>query len=182
MHSTFTLSHQHGFPRPKQQPGWWHSQARPTSARTKAGRPNQQPTAAQEVMQGECCRESIVDSAPSTHTAAAHFPASAVAAGACYEDIIDALARRALTAAQQLPQHQQHVVGIAGAPGSGKSTLAQSVACSINMLCQQQGISRGAAVAPMDGFHLYKAQLDAMPDPQVCRCAGLGCCCLAAHA
>jgi hypothetical protein len=22
-------------------------------------------------------------------------------------------------------------------------------------------------VAPMDGFHLYKAELDAMPDPQV---------------
>lgn len=69
---------------------------------------------------------------------------------------------------QQLPQHQQHLVGIAGSPGSGKSTLAQSVAQRINTLCQQQGNSRGAAVAPMDGFHLYKAQLDAMPDPQVC--------------
>ncbi len=87
--------------------------------------------------------------------------------GACYEDIVDALAHRALAAAQQLPQHQQHLVGIAGSPGSGKSTLAQSVAQRVNELCQQQGISRGAAVAPMDGFHLYKAQLDAMPDPQV---------------
>jgi pantothenate kinase len=87
--------------------------------------------------------------------------------GNCYDDIIQQLAHRALAAAQQLPQHKQHIVGIAGSPGSGKSTLAQSVAKQINRLCQQQGLSRGAAVAPMDGFHLYKAQLDAMPNPQV---------------
>jgi pantothenate kinase len=88
--------------------------------------------------------------------------------GSCYEDIIQQLAHRALAASQQLraPDHL-HLVGIAGSPGSGKSTLAQSVAAHINSLCQQQGLSRGAAVAPMDGFHLYKAQLDAMPDPQV---------------
>jgi pantothenate kinase len=90
--------------------------------------------------------------------------------GTCYDDIIEQLAHRALAAAQQLPQHKQHIVGIAGSPGSGKSTLAQSVAKHINSLCRQQGLSRGATVAPMDGFHLYKAQLDAMPDPQVSSC------------
>lgn len=58
----------------------------------------------------------------------------------------------------------------AGSPGSGKSTLAQQVACRISQLCRQRGMSRTAAVAPMDGFHYYKKQLDAMPDPQV----GLG--------
>jgi len=90
------------------------------------------------------------------------------AAGSCYEDIIEALAQRALSSAQQLQQQQQqHIVGIAGSPGSGKSTLARLVADRVNDLSQQQGLSRGAAVAPMDGFHLYKAQLDQMPDPQV---------------
>lgn len=91
--------------------------------------------------------------------------------GSCYEDIVDSLAHRALSAAKQLPQQQQqqqqHIVGIAGSPGSGKSTLAQLVAHRINSLASEQGLSRGAAVAPMDGFHYYQAQLDQMPDPQV---------------
>lgn len=89
------------------------------------------------------------------------------AAGSCYEDIIEALAQKALSSAQQLQQQEQHIVGIAGSPGSGKSTLARLVADRVNSLSQQQGLKRGAAVAPMDGFHLYKAQLDQMPDPQV---------------
>jgi pantothenate kinase len=55
----------------------------------------------------------------------------------------------------------------AGSPGSGKSTLAQHVAQRITQLSQQRGLSRTAAVAPMDGFHFYKKQLDAMPDPRV---------------
>jgi pantothenate kinase len=68
----------------------------------------------------------------------------------------------------QLPEQQlPYLVGIAGSPGSGKSTLAQQVAKSITLKAQQQGLSRVATVAPMDGFHYYKRQLDQMPDPQV---------------
>ena len=51
------------------------------------------------------------------------------------------------------------LVGIAGVPGSGKSTTAHEVAQLLN----EAGTA--ACVLPMDGFHLYKSQLDAMPDP-----------------
>ncbi|WIA16046.1 hypothetical protein OEZ85_012775 [Tetradesmus obliquus] len=89
-----------------------------------------------------------------------------VVQGATYEEIIEQLAQHALDAAQQKPGNSVYLVGIAGSPGSGKSTLAQQVACRISQLCRQRGMSRTAAVAPMDGFHYYKKQLDAMPDPQ----------------
>ncbi|WIA36225.1 hypothetical protein OEZ86_007559 [Tetradesmus obliquus] len=89
-----------------------------------------------------------------------------VVQGATYEEIIEQLAQHALDAAQQKPGNSVYLVGIAGSPGSGKSTLAQQVACRISQLCRQRGMSQTAAVAPMDGFHYYKKQLDAMPDPQ----------------
>lgn len=53
------------------------------------------------------------------------------------------------------------MIGIAGAPGSGKSTLAAALAARVP----------GAAVLPMDGFHLSLAQLDALPDPVAARAA-----------
>ncbi|KAF6266060.1 P-loop containing nucleoside triphosphate hydrolase protein [Scenedesmus sp. NREL 46B-D3] len=86
--------------------------------------------------------------------------------GSTYEEIIEQLAHHALDAAQANQGSSVYLVGIAGSPGSGKSTLAQQVAQRITQLCQQRGLSRTAAVAPMDGFHYYKQQLDAMPDPQ----------------
>lgn len=42
-----------------------------------------------------------------------------------------------------------YVIGIAGPPGSGKSTFADRLAALL-----------GAAVAPMDGFHLPNAELE----------------------
>jgi len=48
------------------------------------------------------------------------------------------------------------LVGLAGAPGSGKSTAAAAV-------CQRLD---GAVVLPMDGFHLWRSELEAMPDPK----------------
>lgn len=44
---------------------------------------------------------------------------------------------------------QRFLVGIVGPPGSGKSTLAAGLAAEL-----------GAAVVPMDGFHLANAMLD----------------------
>ena len=43
-----------------------------------------------------------------------------------------------------------YIVGLAGPPGSGKSTLAAEIAATT-----------GAALAPMDGFHLTNAELSA---------------------
>lgn len=66
----------------------------------------------------------------------------------------------------------RHIVGLAGPPGAGKSTLASEVARRVNRLwpqkCGSVSIdsqvepSEVAIVLPMDGFHLYRHQLDAM--------------------
>lgn len=62
------------------------------------------------------------------------------------------------------------MVGLAGPPGAGKSTLANEVVRRVNKLWPQKASSFDdevkppdvAIVLPMDGFHLYRSQLDAM--------------------
>jgi pantothenate kinase len=64
----------------------------------------------------------------------------------------------------------RYIVGLAGPPGSGKSTLANEVARRVNKLWPQKASSLDsqvtppdvAMVLPMDGFHLYRSQLDKM--------------------
>ena len=53
------------------------------------------------------------------------------------------------------------IVGMAGLPGSGKSTLAARLEAEVNA---RSGPNTMAALS-MDGFHLTKAELSAMPDP-----------------
>ena len=48
------------------------------------------------------------------------------------------------------------MIGICGPPGSGKSTIANAV---------QNHFKHNCVVVPMDGFHLYKRELDLMKDP-----------------
>ncbi len=55
------------------------------------------------------------------------------------------------------------MVGIAGPPGSGKSTLAAQLATRVNAVT---GTPIAVALG-MDGFHLSKAQLRQMPDPEL---------------
>nr|KYP54791.1 Putative uridine kinase C227.14 family [Cajanus cajan] len=65
------------------------------------------------------------------------------------------------------------LVGLAGPPGAGKSTLAHEVAKRINKIWLEKDSSFDsevqlpdvAIVVPMDGFHLYRAELDAMENP-----------------
>ena len=52
-------------------------------------------------------------------------------------------------------------VAIAGGPASGKTTLTQELC---KRLEQDKGLP--TAVIPMDGYHYYKRELDAMPDPE----------------
>lgn len=64
----------------------------------------------------------------------------------------------------------RYIVGLAGPPGAGKSTLASEVVCRINKHWSQKTLKKDSAaqnddtgiVLPMDGFHLYCSQLDAM--------------------
>lgn len=62
------------------------------------------------------------------------------------------------------------MVAVSGIPGSGKTTLATNVVGRVNAIFRERapGTSTGraiAAVVPMDGYHLSRAQLSAMPDP-----------------
>ncbi len=59
-------------------------------------------------------------------------------------------------------QSDRVVIGLAGLPGSGKTTITQKWESQINLLTAD-----GTAKAlSMDGFHLTKAQLSQMPDPE----------------
>ena len=70
------------------------------------------------------------------------------------EDAVELLADRCLDALAKAPPGKRLLFGLAGCPGSGKSTLARKLAE------WQQHV----AVLPMDGFHLSRAQLDALPN------------------
>lgn len=61
-------------------------------------------------------------------------------------------------------------MALAGPPGAGKSTLASEVVQRVNKLWPQKVSAfdeqvnppNVATILPMDGFHLYRSQLDAM--------------------
>lgn len=98
-----------------------------------------------------------------------------VVEGRCIDEIYDDLAKRLLLpAAVASNPNLKHIVGLAGPPGSGKSTLASEVAQRVNKLWPLKASSLDsqvraldvAAVLPMDGFHLYRSQLDAMENPE----------------
>ncbi|KAJ4455965.1 putative ATP-dependent kinase YFH7 [Paratrimastix pyriformis] len=54
-------------------------------------------------------------------------------------------------------------VGIVGFPGSGKSTLSHLLCRALR---KKYGFAAAAVVLPMDGFHLRRAELSAMPNPE----------------
>jgi pantothenate kinase len=59
------------------------------------------------------------------------------------------------------------VIAIGGIPGSGKTTLSQTVTNALNAhhAALHPSSPPLAAFVPMDGYHLTRAQLSAMPDP-----------------
>ncbi|XP_042515698.1 putative uridine kinase C227.14 isoform X2 [Macadamia integrifolia] len=91
------------------------------------------------------------------------------------DEIYDGLAERLLpTAAVASNPNLKYIVGLAGPPGAGKTTIASEVIRRINMLWSQKAPSMAsevqppnvAIVLPMDGFHLYRHQLDEMENPE----------------
>ncbi|XP_058209005.1 putative uridine kinase C227.14 isoform X5 [Rhododendron vialii] len=98
-----------------------------------------------------------------------------VVEASCMDDIYNALAERLVpTAAVASNPNFKHIVGLAGPPGAGKSTIANEIVRRVNKLWPEKSCSfdsqvdppEVAAVLPMDGFHLYRHQLDAMEDPE----------------
>jgi len=83
------------------------------------------------------------------------------------EDQVQRLVDKAWKRFQDVPQDQRLMIAISGIPGSGKTTLSQTVTTALNTIHQAQhpGSKPVAAFCPMDGYHLTRAQLSAMPDP-----------------
>jgi pantothenate kinase len=69
-----------------------------------------------------------------------------------------------------VPASKRLLLAVSGIPGSGKTTLAAIVSTKLNQKHAQQSPGTAnsnplSAFIPMDGFHLSRTQLDAMPDP-----------------
>lgn len=71
-------------------------------------------------------------------------------------DSFDRLAEDLRLTLCEMDPLEQFWLGIVGAPGSGKTTLSHELV---------DRIGDHAMIVPMDGYHLYRAELNAMPDP-----------------
>jgi pantothenate kinase len=71
----------------------------------------------------------------------------------------------------RIPSSSRLIVGISGIPASGKSTLAKQITEFTNVLLQQNWSEHRsqtqAILVGLDGWHLTRAQLDALPDPKL---------------
>ncbi|THU61242.1 hypothetical protein C4D60_Mb07t21240 [Musa balbisiana] len=91
------------------------------------------------------------------------------------EEVYDSLAERLLSSFAKVQDiNSKYIVGLAGPPGAGKTTLSSEVVRRVNNLWYQKATGKNsvsplefAIVLPMDGFHLYRSQLDAMEVPNL---------------
>ncbi|KAK3326421.1 P-loop containing nucleoside triphosphate hydrolase protein [Apodospora peruviana] len=65
------------------------------------------------------------------------------------------------------PEQKRLIIAIGGIPGSGKTTLSKHITTALNTRYEalHPGSLPIAIFVPMDGYHLTRAQLSAMPDP-----------------
>jgi pantothenate kinase len=64
------------------------------------------------------------------------------------------MAKDIIEKSQSLPNNKQLLIGLCGCPGSGKTT------CSSKL----NSLIPNSVVIPMDGYHLYRYELDLFPD------------------
>ncbi|KAI0386900.1 phosphoribulokinase/uridine kinase [Hypomontagnella monticulosa] len=83
------------------------------------------------------------------------------------DDQVARLVDKAWDKFQQLAPDRRLLIAIAGIPGSGKTTLSQIVTNALNARHANlhPEVPAPAVFVPMDGYHLTRAQLSAMPDP-----------------
>ncbi|PWW75283.1 P-loop containing nucleoside triphosphate hydrolase protein [Tuber magnatum] len=78
------------------------------------------------------------------------------------EQVIKELIEHTNQKLSTLPPGTRLLISVSGIPGSGKTTLAKRVAEGLNAVSKTGDV---AAMIPMDGYHLTRATLSAMPDP-----------------
>lgn len=83
---------------------------------------------------------------------------------------MDRLVQKTWDKFQDVSASKRLLIAVSGIPGSGKTTLAAKVSQGLNELHAQQSPATHngsplSAFLPMDGYHLSRAQLDALPDP-----------------
>lgn len=78
------------------------------------------------------------------------------------DDPIDALWQRL-----QAARDTRMVVGLVGLPGAGKSTCAQQWTRAIHARCAESQMLMTMQTVGMDGFHLSRAALSQLPDPEL---------------
>ncbi|KAI4714598.1 hypothetical protein J4E89_000279 [Alternaria sp. Ai002NY15] len=86
------------------------------------------------------------------------------------EEQVERLVNKVWDQYQDVPASKRLLIAVSGIPGSGKTTLAAIVSTKLNEKHAQQSPGTAnsnpvSAFIPMDGFHLSRQQLDAMPDP-----------------
>jgi len=85
------------------------------------------------------------------------------------QDQVDRLVEKTWIKYQSTPPSERLLIAVSGIPGSGKTTLSAIITNRLNALRHSpNGITSTppiAAFVPMDGYHLSRAQLSAMPDP-----------------
>lgn len=73
----------------------------------------------------------------------------------------------ALTLSDRIEPNKRLLVGVAGIPASGKSTFSLLLANATNQKLTLRGQAETVILVGLDGWHLYRTQLDAMPDPKL---------------
>ncbi|KAL1968781.1 hypothetical protein VTN77DRAFT_1142 [Rasamsonia byssochlamydoides] len=83
------------------------------------------------------------------------------------EEQVERLVKKTWTKFLLTPSTARLMIAISGIPGSGKTSLAGVMVDRINKLYAQEHptLPPVATFVPMDGYHLTRAQLAAMPDP-----------------
>ncbi|OBT49970.1 hypothetical protein VE04_08998, partial [Pseudogymnoascus sp. 24MN13] len=82
------------------------------------------------------------------------------------EEQITRLVDKLKNKVSELQPGSRYLVAISGIPGSGKTTLALAITARLNASHAASNPSSPllAVYVPMDGFHLTRAQLSAMPN------------------